>query len=689
MRTDEKKHTKDKQEILSKEQQLAMDNIEILSEEQQQELLEKYDTEANMRKLAGIMKWVIFFGLLAFSLFQLYTAIFGQFTAYLQRSIHLGFALTFVFLLFPSRKKGEKGKVPFYDYILAIAAAVTGIYWTINYERLVTSLGSISQMDFIVGLIVIVLVLEAARRSVGLPIAIIATLFLLYAFFGQYLPDFLAHRGQTLEQIVNLMFYSTDGILGTPISVSATYIFAFLLFGAFLVKTGVGEYFNDLAIAVAGKLIGGPAKVAIFSSALQGMISGSSVANVVTSGAYTIPLMKRLGYKKDFAGAVEAASSTGGQIMPPIMGAAAFLMVEFIGRGITYWDIAKAAAIPAVLYFAGIWIMTHFEAKRLGLRGLTDAEMPDRKMILKKLYLLIPIALIVVIMMFGVPVILSALYGIIACIIVGIINKDVKFGVKEFIEALIDGARTALPVAAATACAGIIVGVVVKTGLGLSLANSLIDLAGGKLFLTLIFVMIASLILGMGAPTTANYVITSTIAAPAIITLLAPDVSQALVPITVLLSAHFFVFYFGIIADITPPVALAAFAASAISGGDPIKTGVHSAKLAIAAFIIPYMIVYSPSLLMIDVTIWQVVWVAFTAMMGMIAVGAGVIGYWYRSINLIERLIVIAAGLAMIYPESMSDMIGLIVFGIMFVIQLMTKNKGKKPNDTKLDTATN
>ncbi|MGE7665416.1 TRAP transporter permease [Ureibacillus composti] len=669
------------------EKELVTENLEVLSEEQQQQLLEKYDTEANMRRLVGAMKWVIYFGLLAFSLFQLYTAIFGQFTAYIQRTIHLGFGLTFVFLLFPARKKGNKEKVPFYDYILAILGALTGIYWTLNYERLVTSLGTINQMDFLVGLVVSILVLEAARRSVGLPIAIIASLFLIYAFFGQYMPDFLAHRGQTVEQIVNLMYFSTDGILGTPISVSATYIFAFLLFGAFLVKTGVGEYFNDLAISVAGKLIGGPAKVAIFSSALQGTISGSSVANVVTSGAYTIPLMKRLGYKKDFAGAVEASSSTGGQLMPPIMGAAAFLMVEFIGRGITYWDIAKAAAIPAVLYFAGIWIMTHFEAKRLGLRGLTDEEMPDRKEIIKKIYLLIPIALIIVIMMFGVPVIHSALYGIIACIIVGVLNKDVKFGPREIVDALVDGARTALSVVAATACAGIIVGVVVKTGLGLSLANSLVDLAGGRIFLTLFFVMIASLILGMGAPTTANYVITSTIAAPAIVTLLAPDVQQAAVPLVIILSAHFFVFYFGIIADITPPVALAAFAASGISGGDPIKTGVHSAKLAIAAFIIPYMIVYSPSLLMIDVTFWEVAWVVFTAFMGMIAISAGIIGYWYRPINWIERLIVIAAGLAMVYPESLSDIIGLAVFGGMFLLQLATKDKGNKPKNGKLETA--
>lgn len=652
---------------------------ETLTAEQQQALLEKYDIESNQRNPQNAMKYIIYFGLLAFTLFQMYTAIFGQFPAQIQRTVHLGFALTFIFILFPATRTISKSSIPIYDYILALIAIFIGSYWVLNYERLVQSLGQLEKLDFYVGLLAIVLVLEGARRAVGLPIAIIAGLFLLYAFYGPYMPDFMSHRGQSLDSIVNLMYFSTDGILGTPLAVSSTFIFAFLLFGAFLVKTGVGEYFNDLAISIAGKLTGGPAKVAIFSSALQGTISGSSVANVVTSGSYTIPMMKRLGYNKNFAGAVEASASTGGQLMPPIMGAAAFLMVEFIGRGITYWDIAKAAAIPALLYFTGIWIMTHFEAKRLGLRGLTDEEMPDRSHVFKKIYLLTPIVLIIILMMSGIPVIHAALYGILSCIIVGFINPDVKFGFKEIIDGMVDGARSALAVAAATACAGIIVGVVVKTGLGLSLANSLVKLAGGSILITLFFVMIASLILGMGAPTTANYVITSTIAAPAIIALLAPDVPASAAPIIIVLSAHFFVFYFGIIADITPPVALAAFAASGISGGDPIRTGVNSAKLAIAAFIIPYMIIFSPALLMIDVTLWQILWVVFTAILGMIAIGAGVIGYWYRRVNVIERLILIGTGLAMIYPESLSDTVGLIVFGVMFVLQIMSKNKGVGP----------
>ncbi|WP_341301417.1 TRAP transporter permease [Lysinibacillus sp. FSL H8-0500] len=659
-----------------------VEEFEQISAEEQQAILEKYDIESNVRNISGIMKHVIFFGLLAFSLFQLYTAIFGQFPAQIQRTIHLGFGLTLIFLLFPARKKAPKHKIAWFDYLLALASIGVGSYWTMNYTELVNRNGSITQLDFIFGLVAIVLVLEAARRAVGLPIMIIAIGFLVYAYYGPYFPAFMAHRGQDLESIVNLMYFTTDGIFGTPISVSATFIFVFLLFGAFLVKTGVGQYFNDLAVSLAGKLIGGPAKVAVFSSALQGTISGSSVANVVTSGSYTIPMMKKLGYRKEFAGAVEAAASTGGQLMPPIMGAAAFLMVEFIGRGITYWDIAKAAAIPALLYFTGIWIMTHFEAKRVGLSGLRDDQMPNRKEVFKKIYLLLPIIAIVILMLTGTPVMHAALYGIVISIGVTMFNKETRLKPRDVIDALVEGARTALGVVAATACAGIIVGVVVKTGLGLSLANSLVALAGGSIILTLIFVMIASLILGMGAPTTANYVITSTIAAPAIVALLSPNTPQELVPVVVLLSAHFFVFYFGIIADITPPVALAAFAASGISGGDPIKTGVNSAKLAIAAFIIPYMIVFSPALLMIDTTIPQILWVIFTAITGMVAIGAGVIGYWYRKLFWFERIIVIAAGLLLIYPEKFSDWTGLAIFIVMLIIQFLSHKKGNHHDNT-------
>ena len=626
------------------QQEPQVDNIETLTEEQQLEILQKYDPESNTRNVKGIIKVLVFAGLLAFSIFQLYTAIGTPFTAYIQRSIHLGFALALIFLLFPAIKKPgvKKDKVPFYDIILSLLAIAVGLYWPLFYDDLVFRVGRVSDMDLFIGVVAILLTLEAARRAVGLPITIISTVFLVYAFFGPYFPGFLAHRGQDLKTLVQLLFFTTDGILGTPISVSATFIFVFLLFGAFLVKTGVGNYFNDLAVVLAGRLTGGPAKVAIFSSALQGTISGSSVANVVGSGSYTIPMMKKLGYRKEFAGGVEAAASTGGQIMPPIMGAAAFLMVEFIG-GITYWEIAKAAAIPALLYFTGIWIMTHFEAKRVGLEGMSPDQMPDRKATLKKIYLLLPILGIILFLLLGIPTMKAALLGIVLTLVVSFFDKSTRLGPKDIIMALVDGARTALAVAAATACAGIIVGVVVKTGLGLSLANGLVSAAGGNILLTLIFTMFAALILGMGSPTTANYVITSTIAAPAIILLLmggemGPGIT---VPIVVAVSAHLFVFYFGIIADITPPVALAAFAASGISGGDPIKTGVVSAKLAIAAFIIPYMFVFNPAMLMIDSTFFEIVWVTFSAIVGMIAIGAGMIGYWYRKCNWMERILAV------------------------------------------------
>lgn len=650
------------------------EKFETLTEEQQRELLEKYDPESSTRKLeSGFFKWVIFYGLLAFSLFQLVASIFQFIPRQLLLSIHLGFALSLVFLLFPARKKNlKKKKVAWYDVILSVISIGIGAYWPLMQDVIVSRVGMMTSLDFYVGFAAMILVLEATRRAVGLPITIIATLFILYMYYGRLMPGFLAHRGFDWDDIVKTMFFTSEGILGTPLYVSATFIFLFLLFGAFLVKTGVGQYFNDLAVAIAGKRIGGPAKVAIFSSALQGTISGSSVANVVTSGSFTIPMMKKLGYRKEFAGGVEAAASTGGQLMPPVMGAAAFLMVEFIG-GISYWDIAKAAAIPAVLYFTGIWIMTHFEAKRVGLRGLSDEEMPDKKEVFKQIYLLLPILTVIILLVSGMSVMRAALWSIVATVVISGIRKATRIGFRDAIDALVDGARTALSVAVATACAGMIVGVVTKTGLGLTMANGLVDLAAdltnttqGKLILTLVFTMIASLILGMGSPTTANYVITSTIAAPAIILLGAPE-----------LSAHLFVFYFGIVADITPPVALAAFAAAGVSGGEPIKTGVNAAKLAIAAFIIPYMFVLSPELLMIDTTIPELLWVVFTAITGMIAIGAGIIGYWFRRMYAIERLFAVAAGLMLIYPEGMSDMIGLITFIVLIGLQFFVKREDK------------
>lgn len=650
-----------------------------ISVEEQEELLKKYDAESNTRNVKGIVASIVFVLLLAFSLFQIYTGVFGEYTAYIQRTVHLGFALSLVYFLFPASKNIRKSSLPWYDILLILLSIAVCAYWPVYYDELVQQIGTITDVQLWIGGIGILLVLEASRRAVGLPITVIASLFLAYAYFGPYMPGMFAHRGLTLYQLVDAMFFTTEGILGTPLQVSSTYIFLFLLFGAFLVQTGVGNYFNDLAITIAGKRTGGPAKVAIFSSALQGTISGSSVANTVTTGSYTIPMMKRLGYKKDFAGAVEAAASTGGQIMPPIMGAAAFLMIEF--AGVDYWSIAKAALIPAILYFSGIWIMTHLEAKRMGLHGLPKEQIPKLKVIFKKIHLLLPILIIVFLLFKGFSIERTALLGIVSTIVVSSFLKDTRINFSKFINALTGGARTALSVAVACACAGIIVGVVTKTGLGLKMGNGLVSIAASiapsiqiQLLLTLVFTMITSIIIGMGSPTTANYVITSTIALPAIIAL--NDTLPVAIPV---LAGHMFVFYFGIVADITPPVALAAFAATGISGGSPIRTGVNASKLAIAAFIIPYMFVLQPELLMIDTNFFEILLILVTAIAGMIAVGAGLIGYWYYKLNWFTRIISFAGGGMMMYPGVYSDLIGFVIFAGMLLYQyIIGKNQSQR-----------
>lgn len=639
---------------------------ETMGKEQVDELIAQYDKETAFRNSKGIMKWIVTILAISFTLYQIYTILFFPPEAQIHRAIHLAFGLTLIFLLYPALGKAKQEKATIFDILFSILGAVVGLYWLFEFDDLMMRIGAYTTTDYIIGGIALFLVLEAARRVVGLPIVVIAVLFLLYALFGNFVPGFFQFRGVTLERLIGQMYFTLEGIMGTPLMVSSTFIFVFILFGVFLEKTGVGEYFNDLAMAIAGRRIGGPAKVTIFSSALQGTISGSSVANVVTSGAFTIPLMKRLGYRKEFAAAVEASSSTGGQIMPPVMGAAAFIMVEFIN--VPYSEIAKSALLPALLFFAGIWMMVHFEAKRTGLRGLTEKEMPNRKEVLKNLYLLLPIVLIITLLMMDITPEMAALYGILSTIVVGAFRKETRMSIKDIFYALEDGAKAALGVLSATACAGIIVGVVTLTGLGQKFANGLLDLAGGNVFLVLFCTMIASLILGMGVPTTANYIITATTTAPAIVALGYP-----------LLSAHMFAFYFGVIADITPPVALAAFAASAIAGSDPIRTGVQSSKVSISAFIVPYIFVFSPKLLLVDTTFMEAIWVMTTSMIGMIGVSAGMIGYWMRKMPWYERIIAIGAGILLIVPGVVTDTLGIGILAALFFYQnMMNKKQNQK-----------
>jgi TRAP transporter 4TM/12TM fusion protein len=629
-----------------------------------EEMIGQYDPDFNLRRLKGVMRAFTFAFALLFSMYQLYVSFFTPMPDQVHRAVHLSFGLGLIFLLYPSTRKSRSSRIPWYDYLLSVLGMGVGLYWLLNYEALFNRIGNFTALDMTVGGVAVILVLIAALRVVGIAIVSITVVFLLYAYFGAYMPGFLEHRGVSLERLISQMYFTPEGILGTPLMVSASFIFLFLLFGSFLNKTGVGEYFNDLSLVIAGRRIGGPAKVTIFSSALQGTISGSSVANVVTSGAFTIPLMKRIGYRREFAAAVEASSSTGGQIMPPIMGAAAFLMAEFTNT--PYYQVALAALIPALLYFTGIWIMVHLEAKRQGLRGLRQEELPNRKEVLKHAYLLIPIVAIIVFLMMGMSPERSAIYGILTVIAVGAIRKATRMSFQDILSTLADGARSALGVVAATACAGMIVGVVTLTGIGLKFANGLLELAGGMLLPTLILTMLASLVLGMGTPTTANYIITSTIAAPAIIALDYP------VP---LLAAHMFVFYFGIVADITPPVALASFAASGIADSKPLKTGVESTRVAIAAFIIPFIFVYQPQLLLIDTTWLEAAGVMLTAIIGMIGVGAGMIGYWIRRLHAIERCIAIVAGLFLIVPGLVTDLIGFGTLGIMLTVQYVQRKR--------------
>ena len=623
-----------------------------------EKVLKKYDRESNTAHYTGWPKKIIAAIAITFSVFQLYTAIFGVLDAQLQRAIHLGFGLALAYLLYPFRRAWTRDHYfhPI-DIVFAILGAATPAYLVIQYRELITRAGTVSPVDTVVGGLGILLVIEATRRVVGLPMVTVVLAFIAYAFLGPYMPGVLAHRGLTPEQLIGHLYFTTEGIFGIPLGVSSTFIFLFILFGAYLESTGLGKFFIDLANAVAGWASGGPAKVAVLSSGLMGTVSGSSVANVVGTGSLTIPMMKKLGYNANFAGAVEAAASTGGQLMPPVMGAAAFLMAEFVG--VPYIDVVKAAAIPALLYFTGVWLGVHFEAKRKKLKGIPRAELPNPLTLLKERgHLAIPLVVIVYLLVAGYTPMRAALVAIFLSILCAMLRKSTRMKPIEIVYGLERGAKGVLGVLVACASAGIIIGVVTKTGVGLRLASGLIDLAGGMLLPAMFFTMITAIVLGMGVPTTANYVITSTIAAPAL--------EQMGVPV---LAAHMFVFYFGIIADVTPPVALAAYAGAGISGGNALKTGVHASKLAIAAFIIPYVFVLSPVLLMVDATPLALVSVTLTALLGMIAISSALCGFLADHCRPYERILLIIAGLLMIKPGGITDLVGLVLFVVILVMQ--------------------
>ena len=637
------------------------------------EVMQKFDKESDKREVKGIWNIIINVICIAFAVFQLYTATFGVLDAHLQRAIHLAFGFLLIFLLYPGRKSWSRSSMNPLDVLLAIVGAASALYIVVNYQELVLRAGMNNETDFVVGVIGTLMVFEAARRVVGWPMITVALFFMIYAFAGPYIPGIMAHRGVQVQELFDHLFFTTEGIFGTPMGVSSTFIYLFILFGSYLEATGLGKFFIDLANAIAGWAAGGPAKVAVLSSGLMGTVSGSSVGNVAGTGAFTIPMMKKLGYRPAFAGAVEAAASTGGQLMPPVMGAAAFLMAEFVG--VPYFDVVKAAVIPALLYYIGVWLGVHYEAKKYGLKGTPREELPKfGPLFIEKGHLALPLAVIVYLLVSGYTPMRAALAAIVLSIVCACLRKSTRIGFREIVQGLIDGSKGVLGVLIACATAGIIIGVVTKTGVGLKVATALLDLSGGQLLPAMFFTMVTSLILGMGVPTTANYVITSTIAAPALV--------QMNVPV---LAAHMFAFYFGIVADVTPPVALAAYAGAGIAGANPMRCGVIAAKLAIAAFIVPYIFVLAPELLMIHATPLTITLSALTAIVGMWGVSVAMIGFCQNLLNLPQRVLFLAGGIGMIIPGHITDVVGVVCLIAAFMWQRTNKIKGaiKQVDDYK------
>jgi TRAP transporter 4TM/12TM fusion protein len=651
-------------ESKSEKKTLLTDGVEKIDV---QKLLEQYDAESNVRKPVGFIALIISIIAISMSAFQFYTGGFGLWLALKQRALHLAFTLALIFLLYPTTKKGigsEKDRVPFFDIILSFIGAATCLYLIIFYNELVFRAGLPSKIDLIMGGITILIVLEATRRAIGPELPIVVIVFLLYAYFGPYMPGYFAHRGYSLERIIEHLYMQTEGIFGIPLGVSSSFVFLFILFGAVLNKTGMGKFFIDLSMALAGHTTGGPAKVAVIASGFMGSVSGSSVANVVTTGSFTIPLMKSVGYKKDFAGAVEAAASTGGQIMPPVMGAAAFVMSEMLE--IPYIRIAAAAVIPAILYYAAVMMMVHLEACKNNLKGLPKDRLPQVRQVLReKGHLILPLLGLVYLLVRGYTPIFSAFWAIVLSFAASMVKKETRLDLKNFLGAFEDGAKGALGVASACACAGMVVGVTTLTGFGLKIASGIVALGGGKVLPTLFFTMIASIILGMGLPTTAKYIILAIMAAPALIQL---DILP--------LAAHMFILYFGIIADLTPPVAVAAYAGAGIAGGNTMRTGFNAVKLALAGFLIPYVFAINPALMGVQGPVLLTIRLVVTSFAGVLALGVAASGFLLVKTEFYERIILFVIAIALIDPDIVTDLIGAV--GLIIIIFLQYKKQKKQ-----------
>lgn len=635
-------------------------NFEASAEMQKKsdEIIKKLDKEATTRTFSGMMKKIFFVLCVLVSLYHLYTATFGPPLTLIHRSIHVSMMLVLTFLMYPLCKSSDFTKPSFLDWIFVALSLAAPIYISTNYLGVVERAGNANTMDMIMATMLVALVLEASRRVSGNVLSILSLVFIGYGMFGRSMPGMFMHRGYDWLSLSNHFFANTEGIYGTSVNVAASYIYLFILFGAVMSKSGMGQLFNDLALALAGHTKGGPAKVSVLASGLLGSINGSAVANVVTTGAFTIPLMKKTGYSKEFAGAVESAASVGGQLLPPIMGAAAFIMAEMLG--VKYSSIIIWAAIPALLYYLGIIIQVQLRASKDGLVGLPKDQLPVLRDVLKSRgHLLLPVFFLLYMLFFsGTTVVYSAVLTIVVTIAVAQLKKETRMSVNDMITALADGAKQTVSVAIACACVGIIIGVSSKTGFGLTMANTIIALGGTNILFTLVFTMITCMILGMGLPSIPAYIITAAIAAPALSKLgIAPA------------AAHMFSFYYAMFANLTPPVALASFAAAGLSGGDPMKTGIASVKLAIAGFIVPFMFVFSPQLMLIDTTLFEGAWTAASACLGVFLLAVSVEGYFHAPVALWLRAIVLAGALGLMYPGAITDAIGVGVLAVLYFIQ--------------------
>ncbi len=641
-------------------------------------VMRKYDRESNTRVWQGTPKIVVGCILAAFSVFCIYVTLFANFLEQVRMTSFMGMVIIMGFLTYPARKGHvEPNKLPWYDILLMIIGAGAFFFYTFNAHAILNMrLKEIltNPLYTVIAVAGILVLAELCRRSVGVPILCVAIFFIAYTFFN----------GKTLSRTAYEMFYGDNGILGTPVSVCSKYIVVFIIFGAFLEKTGVSSFFINLANSLTGRFAGGPAKVAVISSALCGMVSGSSVGNTVTTGSVTIPMMKKTGYKSEFAGAVEAAASTGGQIMPPIMGAAAFLMADYLG--VPYSNIIVRAIVPAVLYFLGIFIAVHLEAKKLGLKGIDRSLLPRFTSLLKDTYLLLPLIVLIALVCSNTRTMqFSAAVAIVTAIAVGFLNNltgyykraaannqsgaageiPTSFGLRTIFDAMEAGGRSCITVAVACGIAGVICGCITVTGLANRLISAIVGVSGNSMLLGLFLTMLCCIVLGMGVPTTATYCIMASTCAPILIQMGVPAIA-----------AHFFVFYYGIVADITPPVALAAYAGAAIAKGKPMQTGVTATRLAIGAFIIPFVFAASPALLFIDTVWYEVILIIITATLGMIGVAAGLSGYLLTDMNIVERILTIGGGLALIVPGTLTDFIGMGLIALGVMMQVVRK-RGK------------